>query len=332
MRDIVRKKKILIVFILFLFLCTGCSFQNKEYTMNLYYMDTYIYVKFYSRDKNLSLQVKEEIEKIYKEYHQLTDRYQSYEGIFNVYDIYHNEEKSDILTLDSKLYELLDYSDNFQEKTEGLFTIDIGAIVDVWKKYRDQGYGLPTKQELKKANNKQELVLLGNNQIKNNHPNLDLGAISKGYATQKVGEYLKSVGITEYLINAGGNVLVGTNPEKDTYRIGIQGPNKDGTLVTVVNGSNISVVTSGSYERNYVYQGKTYSHIIDPNSLYPADKLKSVTVITFDSALGDLLSTTLFLMDIEEGLEFIKEYDAEVIWVTNEDEIIRSEGFSAYES
>ena len=59
--------------------------------------------------------------------------------------------------------------------------------------------------------------------------------------------------------------------------------------------------------------------------------MKSVTVITSDSALGDALSTTLFLMPIEEGKELIKEYNVEAIWVTNDDQIIRSEGFSNYE-
>ena len=126
--------------------------------------------------------------------------------------------------------------------------------------------------------------------------------------------------------------MVGKHPENEKYNIGIQGPNKDGSLVTIVKGTDLSVVTSGSYERNYVYDGKIYSHIIDPNTLYPSDKMKSVTVITKNSALGDVLSTTLFLMDIEEGLEFIKNYDAEAIWVTNNDEVIRSEGFVKYES
>ena len=59
--------------------------------------------------------------------------------------------------------------------------------------------------------------------------------------------------------------------------------------------------------------------------------MKSVTVVTKDSALGDILSTTLFLMTVDEGKEFIKDYDVEAIWVTNDDRIIRSEGFSAYE-
>ena len=326
------KKTILCVLAsILVILVLGCSNKGKEHTMNLYYMDTYIYIKFYEEDNKKAENIKQEVESLYKEYHQLSDRYQPYDEIINVYDINHNNKKDNTLVLDSKLYDLLEYSKAFQEETSKLFNIEIGGLIDVWKKYREQGYGIPTDKELKKVSKYKELVLLENNKIKNNHPDIDLGAISKGYATRTVGEYFENAGVKDYLINAGGNVLVGKNSKKEAYQVGIQSPNKDGNLLTIVKVNNMSVVTSGSYERNYIYNGKTYSHIIDPNTQYPAEYMKSVTVITKDSALGDVLSTTLFLMTVEEGLKFIKNYEAEAIWVTNTDEIIRSEGFSAYE-
>ena len=173
--------------------------------------------------------------------------------------------------------------------------------------------------------------MLEDNKILNNHPNLDLGAISKGYTTEVVGKYLESIGIDEYLINAGGNVKVGSNYKKKNYSIGIQSPIKGEDLMSVIKGNNISVVTSGGYERNYEYNGITYHHIIDPDTLYPSNNMKSVTVVTKDSALGDILSTTLFLSSVEEGQEIIKNYDCEAIWYTNDNKIIRSENFNKYE-
>lgn len=326
-----RKIKIILLFIIMITICTGCFSKKKEYTMNLYYMDTYIYVKFYSDDKALAEQIKQDIEKIYLEYHQLSDRYKSYDSVINVYDIYHNKDQNKTLTIDSKLYNLIVFASEYQKKTQNLFSIEIGDLVDIWKEYREKGTGLPTKKELLGVDISNKLVLLGDNKIKNNNPNLDLGAVSKGYTTEEVGKYLKEQGITEFLINAGGNVLVGEKPNEDYYQIGVQGPNKDGSLVTIVKGKNISVVTSGSYERNYEYEGKIYSHIINPMTRYPADYMKSVTVITEDSALGDVLSTILFLMPAGKGQEFIKNYSAEAIWVLNDDTIIRSEGFDKYE-
>lgn len=326
-----KKLKVIIMLITFI-ICSSCSLiQEKEYSMNLYYMDTYIYVNFFCDDKNKAEEIKTSIDNIYKEYHILSDRYQSYDGVTNVYQIYHNNRDEKELLLDSKLYDILEYSYKFEMLTNKRFNIEIGGVIDVWKKYRELKNGIPTKKELDKVATQESLSLLGNNTIKNNHPNLDLGAISKGYATEEVGKYLEKQGINKYLINAGGNVKVGIPNNKDNYSIGIQSPNKDGSFVTIVKGSNISVVTSGGYERNYTYNGKTYSHIIDPKTLFPANYVKSVTIVTKDSALGDALSTSLFLMSVEDGLTFIKDFDAEAIWVTNDDEVVRSEGFSNYE-
>ena len=325
-------KKFKILFIVVLILITSCSNnKEKEYKLNLYYMDTYIYVDFFCQDSTKASKLKEDIDSIYKEYHELSDRYQAYDNIINIYSIYNNTSKEKTLTINSKLYDLLDYTLTFQTKTDDKFNIEIGSTIDVWKKYRDLGEGIPTKKELNNTKKINHVTLLGNNQILNNHPNIDLGAISKGYTTELVGKYLEENGITKYLINAGGNVKVGIPSNKEAYSIGIQSPNKDGSLLTVVKGKNISVITSGSYERNYTYNGITYSHIIDPVTLYPANNMKSVTVVTKDSALGDILSTALFIMTVDEGKEFIKDYDVEAIWVTNDDSIIRSEGFSAYE-
>lgn len=304
--------------------------KKEEYTKNIYYMDTYIYVKIYENNKKLADNVLNEVERIYKEYHELTDRYNHYNGVTNIYDIYHNELDDNVLTLDSRLYNILEYSINWNKKFNKL-NIGMGSIIDVWKKYRDSGEGIPTIDELQSSNKTTELVLLGDNKILNNHPNLDLGSIAKGYATEEVGKYLEGVGIEEYLINAGGNVKVGKSYDKDYYKIGVQSPIKGSDLLTIVKGKNMSVVTSGGYERNYSFNGKEYHHIIDPDTLFPSEYVKGVTVITKDSALGDLLSTSLFLMSIEAGQSFIKNYDAEVLWYTNDNKIIRSENFNNYE-
>ena len=302
--------------------------QKKEYSRNIYYMDTYIYIKIYS-NQTKAKEALDNVELIYKEYHELSDRYHHYDNITNVYDI-KNNDSDDNLVLNDKLYNLLTYASDWHKKYNK-YNIEMGNIIDVWKKYRDSGIGIPSYDELDSANKITNLVLLGNNTILNNHPNLDLGSITKGYATEEAGKYLESIGINEYLINAGGNVKVGKSYGKDYYNIGIQSPKKDGNLLTKVKGNNISVITSGSYERFYEYDGNIYHHIIDPDTLMPSNYMKSVTVITQDSALGDVLSTVLFLNSVDDGLNIIKEYDVEAIWYTNDDNIIRSDGFNSYE-
>ena len=319
------------ILLIFLFLIIYFIFNKRMdlYSKDLFYMDTIINVKFYCSDKDKASSIMNEIDNIYREYHELTDRYNSYD-INNVFFINNNDSSSKEIVLDSRLYDLIKYAYDFGLKSNGLFDINMGGVIDVWKKYRDIGEGIPSLDELKKANKKNDIVLLGDNKIKNNHPNIDLGGVSKGYTTQKVGDYLESVGIKYYLINAGGNVLAGSSYNKPYYKIGIQSPDKNG-ISYILNSSNLSVVTSGGYERNYEYEGEVYHHIISPKTLFPTNYMKSVTVVSHDSGLSDLLSTTLFLMDVDSGKEFLKDYDAEAMWILNDNSIVKSEGFSSYE-
>ena len=306
----------------------------QEFSKNLFYMDTYINVKIYSNDSQKSNSALNEIDNLFKEYHQLTDRYNEYEKINNVYTINNNNLDVETLALDSKLYNLIKFGIDSYNKTNELININLGNVIDVWKKYRESGVGIPTIQELKNSGsiNISDIVLLENNEILNNNPNIDLGALAKGYALQEAAKHLEELGFDKYLINAGGNVIVGNHYNNDYYKIGIENPNNSNSIHSIIVGNNIAITTSGDYQRYYEYEGKKYHHIINPNTLYPSEYMKSVTVITKDSAIGDMLSTTLFLMSVEEGLEFIKNYsDVEAVWYTLDDKIIKSEGFSNYE-
>lgn len=330
--EIMKKYLGIIGFIVIILLfCIYFLFNNKLdlYSKDLFYMDTIINVKFYSDNKDKANEIMAGIDDIYREYHELTDRYNSYDGVNNVYYINHNDSKNEEIVLDSRLYDMIKYAYDFG-KSNDLFDINMGGVIDVWKKYRDKGEGIPSIDELKKANKRHDIVLLGDNKIKNNHPNIDLGGVSKGYTTEVVSKYLRDNGIKYFLINAGGNVSAGDSYLKDYYKIGIQSPDGNG-VIGVLKGTNISVVTSGGYERNYEYEGHMYHHIINPNTLFPSEYMKSVTVISSDSGLSDMLSTTLFLMDVDDGLEFLKKYDAEAIFVMNDNSIVKSEGFSKYE-
>ena len=313
---------LMIVFILFMIF----NKKEKEYTKKFFYMDTYIYVKIYTnKDGNKILN---DVENIYKEYHELSDRYNSYNNVKNIYYIKNNKEKSKYINIDKKLYDLIKYALDYNNE---LIDIGMGNVIDIWKNYRDNGTGLPSIEELKIAKLNQKDIILKDSKILNNHPNIDLGCIAKGYTTKKVGEYLNKKGVNKYLINAGGNVLVGDNINNKDYTIGIENPNQKDDIFTILKGKNISVVTSGGYERFYEYNEKKYSHIIDPNSLYPTDYMKSVTIISKDSALSDLLSTTLFLMDIEDGKKYVDSLDnVEAIWYTNDNKIIYSKNAEKY--
>lgn len=149
---------------------------------------------------------------------------------------------------------------------------------------------------------------------------LDVGAVAKGYACESVARIIKDMGIESYAIDLGGNVKIGgTKPDGDNWVIGIRDP--DGGIFTTVGLCDMSVVTSGDYERFAEIDGVRYSHIIDPRTLYPAKLYRSVTVICDNSAAADALSTALFCMDVESGKKLAEQENAEVLWIGIDGEV-----------
>ena len=153
---------------------------------------------------------------------------------------------------------------------------------------------------------------------------LDLGAVAKGWATQRVAENAP----TGLLISVGGNVCA-TGPktaEGDPWIVGIQDPDGGENLHTIyVTGG--AVVTSGDYQRVYYVEGKPYHHIIDPATRMPGEHWRSVTVVCADSGLADALSTALFLLPLEEGQALAAKCDAQVLWVDGEGNEFMTPGF-----
>ena len=276
-------------------------------------MDTIINIKLYNVSETKANEVFDYLDKLYQKYEELTDFYDSNSELSKLNDDVNYE-------ISNELLELIKIGYEWDIKTDGLLNINIGNLTKIWHDFRENPVSLPNLDDVKIDHLKME-----NDKILNDKVNIDLGAIVKGYVTEKAGNYLESVGIDYYLINAGGNVKAGKS-NKGYYNIGIASPISNETF-EVVKDENISVVTSGGYERFYEYNGVMYHHIIDPNTLYPANNMKSVTVIGKDSGLCDILSTTLFLMDIDKGKEFIKDYDVKAIWFTNDDQIIKSDNY-----
>ena len=140
-----------------------------------------------------------------------------------------------------------------------------------------------------------------------------MGALAKGYAVQKVCETLPE----GYLLSVGGNVVAtGPKPDGSAWTVGVQDPDAAGeAYIHKLSISRGSVVTSGDYQRRYTVDGERYHHIIDPDTLFPADRWCAVTVIAADSGIADALSTTLFLMDREEGQKLLDQTGREALWI-----------------
>ncbi|MBN2656583.1 MAG: FAD:protein FMN transferase [Spirochaetales bacterium] len=163
---------------------------------------------------------------------------------------------------------------------------------------------------------------------------VDLGGIAKGYVGDKVKEFLLSEGVERAIINLGGNIVVlGSKPGGVPWKIGIQNPfDNRGRHIGLVSVVDSTVVTSGIYERFFEYEGKRYHHILDPWTGYPVEnELASVSVIAEKSMDADALSTSLFVLGIDEGMKLIEEIEgAEAIFVTKEKEVVLSSGAGNY--
>ena len=158
---------------------------------------------------------------------------------------------------------------------------------------------------------------------------IDLGSVAKGYAGQKVADYLKENGVTSGLLSLGGNIqAIGNKPDGTPWKIGIQNPKNNDEPMMVLSISDQSVVTSGGYERYFEQDGKTYWHIMDPATGYPAENgLISVTIIGNDGMLCDGLSTSLFVMGLEKAADFWgSSDDFEAVFVMDDDTVYITEG------
>lgn len=162
---------------------------------------------------------------------------------------------------------------------------------------------------------------------------LDLGGIAKGYALQEVLAYLNDTEIPYGIVSMGGNIGVyGEKPDGTPYKIGIKDPQNTSSVVGYLSVASGFVSVSGSYERYFVENGKSYHHILDPETGYPAESgLLSVAVWTQNGAAADALSTALFVMGLEDGMAFYDSGKAsfEAIFVTTDGAVYLTDGLTA---
>ncbi len=227
----------------------------------------------------------------------------------------------------------------YSELTEGKFDLTVGPIVKLWN-IGTENAAVPNRQDLDKA-----MKLIDYNKLHLNSDDneaflnvedmkVDLGAIAKGYAADEVGAVLKRRGIKSAIINLGGNILtIGENTNGEPFKIGVQNPfNHRGDYLGILNVKDKTVVTSGIYEKNFEHEGIVYHHILDPETGYPVDNnLAGVSIITSKSIDGDGLSTSAFLLGLEEGMKLIDNIpDTEAIFITKDKKIYLTEGARNY--
>ncbi len=273
-------------------------------------------------------------------YHKLFDIYNEYDGITGgLYQVNQNAGVAPV-KVPRELIDFLDYCLEAYELTGGEVNIAMGAVLRLWHEcrlsaeYNPQEAKIPDREALLSAAEHCDInnIIIDreNSTVYLSDPlmSLDVGAVGKGYAVEKAAQILKNKGVSGYALDIGGNIrIIGEKPSKEPFKTGIKDPTgkSENGYADILELNNTSAVTSGGYERCYYVGGKRYHHIIDKDTLTSPDYFASVTVVSEDSALADVLSTALFCMELEDGRALVQPLDGVLaIWVLDDGTVIRS--------
>jgi len=216
------------------------------------------------------------------------------------------------------ILDVIEQSQYYSELSGGAFDITVSPFVSLWGFFREKGH-VPPDKEIEKllpaVSYKNIVIDRGNNPkkpgtvfLKYMKTQIDLGAIGKGYAVDKALEIIRKCGIHNGCINLGGNIYVlGTPPGKNAWKIGVQHPRNRDEILGYLELKNEATATSGDYERFFEFNGKRYSHIINPQTGRPVSGTIATTIVAPTGTAVDALSTSVFVLGHEKGMELIKK-------------------------
>lgn len=337
------RKRLIAALLAAVLLLTGCSTagQNKVNRYNASFLnifDTVTTIVGYAETEDEFKKTAEDVRDKLLVYHQLFDIYNDYAGIANLKTINDNAGVAPV-KVDQKIIDLLKFCRDMSAASDGAVNIAMGSVLSLWHDAREAGIDdpdnavLPDKAALAEAatHTSFDTIIIDEAAstvyISDPAERLDVGAVAKGWAVERVCEDSPD----GLLVSVGGNVKA-TGPKADgtDWVAGIQNPDDANAYLNTVYVRDVSVVTSGDYQRYYTVGGVRYHHIIDQSTLFPASYWRSVTILCRDSGLADALSTALFTLPQDKGQALLDKFDAEALWMDMSGQLIYSPGFKDY--
>lgn len=293
----------------------------KSISKSAYMMDTIIAISLYGEDAKR--------EDVLEGAVKLCEYYDSMLSIdkegSEIYKINHRAAGENRVKTTKETAELIAKALSYCDMSGGSFDITIEPVSSLWD-FNSDSPALPDAARLRDAlravdyhsvSVDGEYIMLANDDTK-----IDIGAVGKGFIADKVAAYLREQNVTSAIINLGGNVAcIGSYSTKDNFKIGIMKPySSSSELAATLSVKDMSVVSSGVYERCFDIDGKHYHHILDPNTGYPYENgLTQVTIVTESSAAADALSTVVFCLGEEKGTKLIEGLDDTYAFFVHED-------------
>ncbi len=267
-------------------------------------MGTILNIQFFSNKKDAS-RILDNVFEIAVKYDKIFSSKQTYGEVYRLNQTGMSDNQD--------IYQMLQTADFYNKATGGIFDYTLFALIQLWN--IETALSAPNPQQIAAALEKcgTDKVAFENGKITlYDNIAIDVGGIAKGKILDLICKYLKSEGINDFIINGGGDiVLSGLFNGKREWNIAIKDPFTEGSVSGYIQTTDVTIVTSGDYERFFVAEdGKRYHHILNPETGYPAESdVSSVTVISPDSVCADALSTALFVMGTDKGLDFVNQYE-----------------------
>jgi len=308
------------IFYLLILILTGCG-QVPSVKETRILMDTFCEISCYgdSKDKSIAaigaaFKEMERIEKVFSKFNKNSE-------VSNINRLAGLEK----VAASEEVFKLTEKSVYYSRISDGAFDITVAPLMEIWGFVR-RHKSIPDKETIENA-----LEGVGYKNIEldpkklsvkflNKKTKIDFGGIAKGYAVDRAKDVLVSRGIKNGLVNLGGNIFaLGSAPGNKAWKIGVEDPRNKGKLLRSFELTNRAMSTSGNYERFFEIGGKRYSHIINPLTGEPCQGIISVTVAADSAEQADGLSTAIFVMGEEKGLNLAKSIKGIKVLILKED-------------
>jgi len=332
------KRSLLVVALALVLLLTSSCAETETYTKYQHYFfgtfDTVITLIGFTQNEEEFESYAQLAEAEMIRYHEIFDQYHPYEGVDNLFLINQNAASVPVQA-EPELIDLLLEVRTWQELYGTAANPAMGSVLLLWHDARTDGSYIPEYsllEEAAKHTNYNDIMIdkeASTVQFADPEMRIDLGAVAKGYAAQKVADSLRRAGLDSFILNAGGNVVCGDAPRDGRNQWTVAVENVDGITTRLKLGlKNLCIVTSGDYQRYYEVDGSRYHHLIDPETLYPAKHMRAVSIIHPDSGLADFLSTAAFMLPYEESRKLIESVpNTEATWLLEDGSEYWTDGF-----
>ncbi len=297
-----------IAILIIMFFATGCAKQAQPVQRTGFMLDTVITVTVYQCENNDADDIISGAFDICSYYESIFSNTVSGSDISRI-----NCAGGRTVTVSEDTSDILKTAVRYSELTDGAFDVTISPVSALWD-FKSGKAAVPDESRIREALTHvdyRNIVISGNTVcLKDPEAAIDLGGIAKGYIADRMKEYMVSHGTDSAIINLGGNIdAIGENTDRTEFNIGIQKPfAEQNEIITAVKIKDLSVVSSGPYERYFERDGRIYHHILDTDTGYPAETgLNGVTILSERSVDGDALSTSCFVLGYEKGKKLIQE-------------------------